>query len=200
LQLHTEDLIDFYLPRDHKILPHNTIKNLLIFAGNYHLVKNTFKGIGSCDIIPLRRPIDFEKLAKYYLVLCKPNSNNKSGRIGKGSINFLVSEYIEAFHNKKAQPLLPYSDKVFDIIQKLKHGWNYTIEIIIAYDTSKNIGLIVDGTGHALALYHLSLHKPDLFQELLKRNSNVNLCQMISSQCRNIFSHDFAKLSFSPSN
>ena len=70
------------------------------------------------------------------------------------------------------------------------------IEIIVAYDTSLNVGLIVDGTGHALALYHLSLHKPDLFQELLKRNSNINLCQMNSSQCRNIFSHDFAKLSF----
>jgi hypothetical protein len=26
------------------------------------------------------------------------------------------------------------------------------IEIIVAYDTSLNIGLIVDGTGHALAL------------------------------------------------
>jgi hypothetical protein len=198
LQLQTEDLIDFYLPRDHKILPSNTIKNLLSFTGNYQLVKNTFKGIGSCDIILLSRLNDFEKLAKYYLVWYKLNSSNKSGYSSKGFINFRVSEYIEAFHDKKAQPLLPYSDKVSDIVQKLKHGWNYPIEIIVAYDTSKNIGLIVDGTGHALALYHLGLHKPDLFQELLKRNSNINLCQMNSSQCRNIFSDYFAKLFFSP--
>ena len=196
MQLQTEDLVDFYLPRDHKILPPNTIKNLLSFAGNYQLVKNTFKGIGSCDIILLSRLNDFKKLAQYYLVWYKLKSNNKGDYSGKGSINFLVSEYVEAFHDKKAQSLLPYRDKVSDIIQKLKHGWNYTIEIIVAYDTSLNVGLIVDGTGHALALYHLSLHKPDLFQELLKRNSNINLCQMNSSQCRNIFSHDFAKLSF----
>jgi hypothetical protein len=64
--LQTEDLTDFYLPRDHKILPSNTIKNLLSFAGNYQLVKNTFKGIGSCDIILLSRLNDFEKLAQYY--------------------------------------------------------------------------------------------------------------------------------------
>jgi hypothetical protein len=30
---------------------------------NYQLVKNTFKGIGSCDIIPLLRLNDIEKLA-----------------------------------------------------------------------------------------------------------------------------------------
>jgi hypothetical protein len=28
-----------------------------------------------CDIIPLSRSNDFEKLAKYYLVWCDPNSN-----------------------------------------------------------------------------------------------------------------------------
>lgn len=45
------------------------------------------------------------------------------------------------------------------MIQKLKHGWNYDIEIIVAYDTYKTISLIVDGTNHALAFYYLSLHK-----------------------------------------
>jgi hypothetical protein len=95
--------------------------------------------------------------------------------------------------------MIPYSDKVSGMIQRLKHGWNYTIEIIVAHDTSKNIGLIVDGTNHALALYYLSLHKQTLLQELLKINNTIYLCQMNSSQCRNIFSHDFAKLSFSSS-
>jgi hypothetical protein len=103
------------------------------------------------------------------------------------------------FQDKKARLMLPCNDKVSAMIQKLKHGWNYGIEIIVAYDTSKNISLIVDGKNHALALYYLSLHKQTLLQELLKINNNVNLCQMCSSQCRNIFSHDFAKLSFSSS-
>jgi hypothetical protein len=55
--------------------------------------------------------------------------------------------------------MLPCNDKVSDMIQKLKHGWNYDIEIIVAYDTYKTISLIVDGTNHALAFYYLSLHK-----------------------------------------
>ncbi len=48
--------------------------------------------------------------------------------------------------------MLPCNDKVSDVIQKLKHGWNYDIEIIV-YDTYKTISLIVDGTNHALAFY-----------------------------------------------
>ena len=197
--MQTEDLIDFYLPRDHKILHSNTIKNLLFFACNYRLVRNTFKGIGSCDIIPLSRPDDFEKLAKYYLVWHNPNSNKESSYCSNDCISDVVKEYIRVFQDKKARLMLPCNDKVSAMIQKLKHGWNYGIEIIVAYDTSKNISLIVDGKNHALALYYLSLHKQTLLQELLKINNNVNLCQMCSSQCRNIFSHDFAKLSFSSS-
>jgi hypothetical protein len=196
--LRTEDLIDFYLPRDHKILCTNTIKNLLSFTRNYQLVKDTFKGIGSCDILPLSKPNDFEKLAKYYLAWCKINSNKENKYCSAGTINYVVSEYIKVFEDQKTRSILSCSDKVSDIIQKLKHGWSYAIEIIVAYDTSKNVGLIVDGTSHALALYYLSLHKQTLLQELLKINNNVNLCQINSSQCRNIFSHDFGKLSFSP--
>jgi hypothetical protein len=194
--LQTEDLIDFYLPRDRKILPLNKIKEELLLStdNDYQLVKNRFKGVGSCDIILLSRLNDFEKLAKYYLVWYKLNSNNERGYNVDGSINFRLSEYIEAFQDKDAQAKLPSSDKVSDIIEKLKRGWNYTIEIIVAYDTSINIGLIVDGTGHALALYYLRLVKPELLQELLKIFSDVNLCQMNSIRCRDIFSYDFAKI------
>ena len=195
--MRTEDLIDFYLPRDHKILCTNTIKNLLLFTRNYQLVKDTFKGIGSCDILPLSILNDFQKLAKYYLVWCKINSNKENSYSNAGTINYVVNEYIKIFEDQKTRSTLSCSDKVSDIIQKLKHGWSYAIEIIVAYDISENVGLIVDGTSHALALYYLSLHKQTLLQELLKINNNVNLCQMNSNQCRNIFSHDFGKLSFS---
>ena len=194
--MQTEDLIDFYLPRDHKILALNKIKEEILLSTDkdYQLVKDRFKGIGSCDIIPLLKLNDFEKLAQYYLILYKPNSNNERGYNVDGSVNFRLDEYIEAFQDKDAQAKLPYRDKVSDIIEKLKRGWNYTIEIIVAYDTSINAGLIVDDTAYALALYYLRLHKPELLQELLKINSDVNLCQMNSSQCRDIFSYDFAKI------
>ena len=39
---------------------------------------------------------------------------------------------------------MPYNDKVYEIIGNLKHGWNYAIEIIVAYDTSINVGLILE--------------------------------------------------------
>ena len=66
--LQTEDLIDFYLPRDRKILPLNKIKEAIVLSTNdkdYQLVKDRFKGIGSVDTILLLTPNDFEKLAQY---------------------------------------------------------------------------------------------------------------------------------------
>jgi hypothetical protein len=120
--LQTEDLIDFYLPRDHKILRTNIIKNLLSFTRNYQLVKDTFKGIGSYDILPLPGLNDFEKLAKYYLVWCKINSNKENSYSGSGTINYAVHEYIEVFEDQKIRSILSCSDKVSNIIQKLKYG------------------------------------------------------------------------------
>ena len=195
-KLHKEDLIDFYLPRDRRIIPLNKIKEGLVLStdSDYQSVKNKFKGIGSVDTILLITPNDFERLAQYYLVWYKPNSNNDRGYNVDGSINFRLSEYIEAFQDKDKQAKVPNADKISEVIERLKHGWNYTIEIIVAYDTSINAGLIVEGISHALALYYLRLDKPELLQELLKINSDVKLCQMNSNQCRDIFSYDFAKI------
>ena len=198
--MQTEDLIDFYLPRDHKILALNKIKEEILLSTDkdYQLVKDRFKGIGSCDIIPLLKLNDFEKLAQYYLILYKPNSNNERGYNVDGSVNFRLSEYIQLFQDKEKCARLPYVDKVSEIVEKLKRGWNYTIEIIVAYDTSINVGLIVESVSHALALYYLKWDKPELLQELLNINSDVKLCQMNSDQCKDIFSYDFAKIA-SPS-
>jgi hypothetical protein len=195
--LHTEDLIDFYLPRDRRILPLNKIKESLVLSPNddYQSVKNKFKGIGSVETILLVTPNDFERLAQYYLTWYKPNRNNDRGYNVDGSVNFRLGEYIEAFQdNNDQRAKLPNAYKVSEIIERLKHGWNSTIEIILAYDTSTNAGSIVEGISHALALYYLKLDKPELLQELLKINSDVELCQMNSNQCRDIFSYDFAKI------
>jgi len=44
-KLHTEDLIDFYLPRDRRILPLNKIKEALVLSPNddYQSVKKSLK-------------------------------------------------------------------------------------------------------------------------------------------------------------
>jgi len=199
--LQTEDLIDFYLPRDRKILPLNKIKEAILLStddSDHHLVKDKFKGVGSVDTILLLTPNDFEKLAQYYLIWYKPNNNNDRGYNVDGSVNFRLSEYIISFQNKEERARLPYNDKVSEIIEKLKRGWNYTIEIIVAYDTSINVGLILESVSHALALCYLRLDQPELLQELLKINSDVKLCHMNSNQCRDIFSYDFTKIA-SPS-
>ena len=195
-KLHTEDLIDFYLPRDRRILSLNKIKEALVLSlnGDYQSVRDTFKGIGSVETILLVASDDFEKLSQYYLAWYKPNRNNDRGYNVEGSVNFRLSEYIEAFQDKDKRAKLPNADKVYEIIERLKHGWNYTIEIIVAYDASINIGLIVEGISHALALYYLKLGKSELLQELLKINSDIKLCQMKSNQCKDIFSYDFAKI------
>ena len=200
--MQTEDLIDFYLPRDRKVLPLNKIKEALILSTDdkdYQLVKDRFKGIGSVDSTLLLTPNDFEKLAQYYLVWYKPNNNNDRGYNVDGSVNFRLSEYIQLFQDKEECARLPYVYRVSEIVEKLKRGWNYTIEIIVAYDTSINVGLIVESVSHALALYYLKLDQPELLQELLKINSDVKLCQMNSNQCRDIFSYDFAKIASSSS-
>ena len=119
-KLPTEDLTDFYLPRDRRIIPLNKIKEGLVLSidSDYQSVKNKFKGIGSVDIILLATPNDFEKLAQYYLVWYKSNSNNDRGYNIDGSINFRLSEYIEAFQYKGNWARLPYSDKVSEIIER----------------------------------------------------------------------------------
>jgi hypothetical protein len=77
----------------------------------------------------------------------------------------------------------------------LKNGWNNPIEIIVAYDTAINKGLIVGGTIHSMALYYIKQkEEEERLQSLLQENDVVNLCQMNSLQCRNIFYHDFSRL------
>ena len=90
---------------------------------------------------------------------------------------------------------LPISSEVLGYVKRLKKGWNYPIEIIIAYDTAIKIGLIVEATRHSLALYYIKQKEERLqLQSLLQENKEVNLCQMNSFHCRNIFHHDFTNL------
>ena len=79
--MHTEDPIDFYLPRDRKKLPLNKIKEALVIStdSDYQSVKNKVKGIGSVDTSLLLTLNDLEKLAQYYVEWYRPNNNNERG-------------------------------------------------------------------------------------------------------------------------
>ena len=187
------DLIDFFLPRNNKIFPLNKIKESLEAVRNETLVRNMYKGIGVCTVSQIIEPANLEKIREYYLVWYKLK-NNKNGKSGHQhcTTNFRFSDYINELLLNPT--VLPSNDAVLESIKKLKNGWSYPIEIIVAYDTAIKTGLIVDATKHSLALYYIKRTQEDELQMLLQKNEAVSLCQMNSFHCRNIFFHDFARI------
>jgi hypothetical protein len=188
--LETYDLIDFFLPRNNKIFPTNKIKESIEAIHNDNIVRNRYKGIGVCNVSQIIGPADLEKICKYYLVWHKPASSYH--KYTSTTSNFQFSEYIDELLYDPAE--LPSNDKVQECIKRLKNGWNYPIEIIVAYDTAITKGLIVDATIHSLALYYIKQTEEERLQILLQESDVVNLCQMNSLHCRNIFYYDFARL------
>jgi hypothetical protein len=188
--LETYDLIDFFLPRNNKIFLPNKIKESIEAIHNDTIVRNRYKGIGVCNVSQIIEPADLQKLRECYLVWHKPTSGYH--RYNSASSNFQLSEYIDELLYDPTQ--LPLKDKVLEHVRRLKNGWNYPIEIIVAYDTSINIGLIVGGAEHSLALYYIKQNEEERLQILLQENETVKLCQMNSLQCRNIFYREFTRL------
>jgi len=190
--LESYDLIDFFIPRNNKIFPLNKIKESLALIPNVAIVRNMFKGIGICTINQIIEPADLEKISKYYLLWHKPNDNRKNSYQTTPIKNFQFGEYVSEYLYDPKQ--LPSNSEVSEHIKRLKNGWNFPIEIIVAYDTAINIGLIVDATIHSLALYFIKQTEEEKLQILLQENKEVNVCQMNSFHCRNIFYQDFASL------
>jgi hypothetical protein len=192
--LESYDLIDFFLPRNNKIFPLNKIKETITAIHNDTIVRNMYKGIGICTVSQIIEPADLEKICKCYLIWYKLSSSGDSYHQSTTtrSTNFQFSEYINEFLYDPTQ--LPSNDGVLEYIKRLKNGWIYPIEIIVAYDTAINKGLIVDATKHSLALYYIKQTEEARLEKLLQENNVVNLCQMNSLQCRNIFYHDFARI------
>jgi hypothetical protein len=189
------DLIDFILPRISQIFPRNKIKDDLFSTRNRDIVKNRYRGIGKCTISQIIDPEDLEKIYHYYLVWCKTNPSSRSSPKATASSNnnFQFIEYVNEFLYDPTS--LPSSDKVSQYIERLKSsGWDHPIEIIVAYDTTQNIGLIVDGTNYALALDYLKQTDEERLRTLLQENDAVKLCLMKSTQCKNIFHYDFVNL------
>ena len=151
-----------------------------------------YKGIRVCAVTQIIEPTDLEKICKYYLVWHKIHNNDRKSSNQSTTTNFQFGEYINEFLYDPTQ--LPSNNEVLEHIERLKNGWNYPIEIIVAYDTAINTGLIVDAIRHSLALYYINQTEEETLQMLLHENDVVNLCQMNSFHCRNIFYHDFARL------
>jgi len=193
-ELESYDLIDFFLPRSNKIFPLNKIKESLVVVRNETLVRNMYKGIGECTVSQIIEPADLERIREYYLVWYKLEHNNENRKSGHqhDTTNFQFSEYMDEFLHHPTG--LPSYDAVLEYIKKLKNGWSFPIEIIVAYDTTIKTGLIVDAAKHSLALYYIKQTREEELQMLLQKNGVVNLCQMNSFHCRNIFFHDFARI------
>ena len=134
--METYDLIDFFLARNDKILPSNKIKESIEAIHNDTIVRNRYKGIGVCTVNQIIEPADLEKISKYYLVWYKPRDDYH--QYASTTVNFQFSEYIEEFLYDPTQ--LPSNHRVLQCIKRLKNGWNYPIEIIVAYDTAINKG------------------------------------------------------------
>jgi hypothetical protein len=184
-----QDLIDFFLENDRwkKIGPLNQIKSYIFRATKYctdfspysmSIVRDKFRGIGKCEVIEVSESERLENLNQYYLLWCWPGS--------KKQIRF--DEYTMGFRNKNMD--LPEYDNIHKKSQSLRDGWSDEIEIIVAFDTTRNNGLIVDGTHRALALYYIRQEAHKLLEELFKKSGLVKICVMSSPQCSIIFNND----------
>lgn len=110
----------------------------------------------------------------------------------QGSINYRFDQYIMEFAEGKEDLL--EKDKIADYIQSLKSGWKEPIEVVVALDISKHVGLIVDGTHRSLALYYLYITEGKLQQKFFTQNAPISICIIESKECRNLFHSDFQKL------
>lgn|SRR5215831_11408978 len=151
------DLIDFILENDRwaKKGPCNQIKSSIFeHARNMELVRRIFKNIGTCVVTQLISPEDFEQLYQYYMPWYWPHISTQ--------IRF--SQYVHKFMSENVN-LIEYK-KIGNLVQRLRLGWDHRIEIIIAFDTIRNIGVIIDGTHRSLVLYCIKENDEQLLEQL----------------------------------
>ena len=152
-------------------------------------IYNVFCDIGICELKRLSSIQDIEELSNYYLVHYKPNYQGKSGLHIKDSENYLCNEYADLI--LKGLNVMP---DVYSLIESLKE-LTYDIDIIIAYDTFINKGLIVDGTKRALALCSIKQTNKEQLTNLLNSTKySINIIYLKSNVCRILFPLDFCKL------
>ena len=75
------------------------------------------------------------------MVWYKPNAHGSSGWFVESSINYRLFQYLNGLVNRS----IKMPDKVDTLVQSFKISLKEPVEILVAFDTSLNIGLIVDG-------------------------------------------------------
>lgn len=155
-------------------------------------IHNVFSGIGTCELKQLSSIEDIEELLNYYLVYYKPNYQGDIGPQANGSINYLFREFAAEIlkgSEKMIQNVCPHIESFKEKVL------TNDIDIIIAYDTFINKGLIVDGTKRSLALYYIKHTNTNLFKNLLSSiKYSIKFVYLKSYVCRILFPIDFCKL------
>src|SRR5262249_25736369 len=168
------DLIDFILENDRwkKISPINKIKSAISAYGyshscpnNIESVRKKFKNVGTCTVTDLIGSGEFEQLIEFYL----PGGwSDTTKQIGFG-------QYVNEFMDKNVK--LKGFQVIHNLIDSLREGWENEIEIIVAFDTMRQAGIVVDGTKHSLALFVIKEKNDELLTQLLKSNAPVKYCK-----------------------
>lgn len=148
-----------------------------------------FRDICTCELEQIKSSDDIMKLSGYYLVWYKPNNQGMSGWNIDGSMNYLTWEYGDGLiSNSINEP------EVSSLIQSFRKGLNKPVEILVAFDTLLNAGIIVDGTKRALALYTLAKTEKPVMEQLIKSAYPICVLRLKSAHCCSLFPCDFLKL------
>lgn len=181
--LKDSELLDCFIAKMAIIGGINIIK---IANSQNSLNPSVFRGIGTCEKKIVVNANDLEQLSKHYLVWYKTNEAGYSGWNIEGSINYLLNEYVNGLTDESI---------TMNLIQSFKKGLNKPVEILVAYDTDLDAGLIVDGTKRAIALCYLKHKETETFSQIIGSNNyQIQILQLNSPNCRVLFPYDFLKL------
>ncbi|MBI2303925.1 MAG: hypothetical protein HYU86_04155 [Chloroflexi bacterium] len=155
-----------------------------------HSDLSAFRGIGTCELKQVARPDDINQLSEHYLVWYKPNEVKLPGWYVDGSVNYRLCEYVDGLVNES----IKMTDEVSSLVQSFKKGLENPVEILVAFDTSHNMAVIVDGTKRALALHYLKHKEPEVLEQLISSRHPIHILQLNSTYCKILFPCDFLKL------
>jgi hypothetical protein len=179
--MESEDLVNRFLAKLEQIGCINMTK----MARSYGCSDlSLFRGIGTCELKRMRDVKDADQISECYLVWYKPNKDGLSGWNVNGSVNYRLGEYLE----------LIQKPEVSSLIESFRKGLKSDVEILVAFDTTLNLGLIVDGTKRALALHYLKDSDGDTLNRLLTSDHSIDILQLNSAYCKVLFPCDFLKL------
>lgn len=156
-------------------------------SGIEGIYKTIFGRICNFKYVQVRSFDDLDSLISYHLVWYKPNIHGQEGATVDGSVNYLLSEYVQMLISDPTK----IKPRIREIICSIyRDGITEPIEITIAHDPTTNKSVIVDGTHRIIALHYLrfldSLEKDQL--------GKIELSFIESASSRMLFPYDFLKV------